>query len=73
MDVSMSILEASAGLVRPTIAKLLRFCMSYNPESRQFGFNVLRVSGIVISILVGGFVLFLVLSGKRRRRGTKGS
>jgi protein SCO1/2 len=73
VDVSMSILEASAGLVRPTIAKLLRFCLSYNPASRQFGFNVLRVSGIVISILVGGFVLYLVLSGKRRRRGTKGS
>ena len=73
LDVSMSILEASSGLVRPTIAKLLRICLSYNPQSRQFGFNVLRVSGIVISILVGAFVLFLVLSGKRRRRRTQGS
>ncbi len=72
VDVSMSLLEASSGLVRPTIAKLLRFCMSYNPQSRQFGFNVLRVSGIVITILVGGFVLYLVLSGTRRRRRTQG-
>jgi protein SCO1/2 len=72
VDISMSILEASAGLVRPTIAKLLRFCMSYNPQSRQFGFNVLRVSGIVITILVGGFALYLVLSGKRRRREAQG-
>jgi protein SCO1/2 len=72
VDVSMSILEASAGLVRPTIAKVLRFCLSYNPESRQFGFNVLRVSGIVIFILVGGFVLYLILSGTRRRRGAQG-
>jgi len=72
VDLSMSILEASSGLVRPTIAKLLRFCMSYNPQSRQFGFNILRVSGIVISFLVGAFVLFLVLTGKRRRRGAQG-
>jgi protein SCO1 len=72
VDVSMSILEASSGLVRPTIAKLLRFCMSYNPESRRFGFDVLRVSGIVITILVAGLVLYLVLSGKRRRRGAQG-
>jgi protein SCO1 len=72
VDLSMSILEASAGLVRPTIAKLLRYCLSYNPASRQFGFNILRVSGIVISILVGGFVLYLVLSGTRRRRGAQG-
>jgi protein SCO1 len=72
VDLSMSLLEASSGLVRPTIAKMLRFCMSYNPQSRQFGFNVLRVSGIVISSLVGALVLFLVLSGKRRRRGSQG-
>lgn len=73
VDLSMSILEASSGLVRPTIARVLRFCMSYNPESRRFGFNVLRVSGIVISVLVGSFALYLVLSGKRRRRRTQGS
>jgi protein SCO1 len=72
LDVSMSLLEASAGLVRPTIAKVLRFCLSYNPQSRQFGFNLLRVSGIVITALVGAFVLYLVLSGKRRRRGAQG-
>jgi protein SCO1/2 len=72
LDVSMSLLEASAGLARPTIAKVLRFCLSYNPQSRQFGFNLLRVSGIVITALVGAFVLYLVLSGKRRRRGAQG-
>jgi protein SCO1/2 len=73
VDVSMSILEASAGLARPTIAKVLRFCMSYDPQSRQFGFNFLRVSGIVIAVLVGGFVLYLVISGKKRRRPAQGS
>ncbi len=73
LDVSMSILEASSGVVRPTIAKLLRLCLSYNPQSRQFGFEILRVSGIVITILIVGFVLYLVLSGRRRRRRTQGS
>jgi protein SCO1/2 len=58
--------------VRPTIAKLLRFCMTYNPQSRQFGFNLLRVSGIVISSFVGAFVLYLVISGRKRRRGAQG-
>jgi protein SCO1/2 len=73
VDVSMSILEASAGVAKPTIANILRFCMSYDPKSRQFGFNVLRVSGIVISVLVGAFALYLALSGKRRRRRAQGS
>jgi protein SCO1/2 len=66
MDLSMSLLEASAGIVRPTVAKLLRFCFNYNAEKRQFGFDFLRVSGIVVSALVAGFVLYLVLSGRRR-------
>jgi protein SCO1/2 len=73
VDLSMSILEASAGIARPTIAKVLRFCMSYDPATRRFGFNVLRVSGIVISVLVGAFVLYLVLGGMRRRRRPQGS
>jgi protein SCO1/2 len=73
LDVSMAILEASSGIVRPTIAKLLRLCLSYNPQSRQFGFNLLRVSGIVITVLIGAFVLYLILSGKRRRLRTQGS
>ncbi len=73
LDVSMSILEASAGLARPTVAKVLRFCMSYDPASRRFGFNLLRVSGVVVSALVGAFALYLVLSGRRRRRGAQGS
>lgn len=64
---------ALAGVAKPTIAKLLRFCISYNPGSRQFGFNVLRVSAVVISVLVGGFALFLVLTGSKRRRRAQGS
>jgi protein SCO1 len=70
VDLGMSLMEASDGLVRPTIAKMLRFCFSYNPASRQFGFDILRVSSIVIVALISGFVLYLVLAGKKRRRGT---
>jgi protein SCO1/2 len=71
IDLSMSVLEASAGLVRPTVAKLLRFCLSYDPAGRRFGLDLLRVGGIAVGILVGGFVLYLALSGKRRRRAEK--
>jgi protein SCO1 len=72
VDLSMSILEASSGLVRPTVAKVLRFCMSYDPASRRYGFDVLRVSGIAISVLVGAFVAYLLATGRRRRRGAEG-
>jgi protein SCO1/2 len=73
LDLSMAILEASSGLVRPTIAKLLRYCLNYDPQTRHYGFDFLRVSGIVISVLVGALVLYLILSGNKRRRRTQGS
>jgi len=71
VDVSMSVLEASSGIVRPTVAKLLRLCFRYDPARKQIGFDILRVSGIAVSTLVFAFVLYLVLS--RKRRSGKGS
>jgi protein SCO1/2 len=67
VDLKMSIMEASTGTVGPTIAKVLRFCFSYNPQSRRFVFNTLKVTAIVTLLLASGLVLFLVLSGRRRR------
>lgn len=67
VDLTMSLMEASTGTVSPTIARVLRFCFSYNPKSHQFVFNTLRVSAIVIFVLVGSFVIYLVLSGRKRR------
>jgi protein SCO1 len=71
VDLSMSVLEASSGLVRPTVARLLRLCFRYDPARKRIGFDLLRVSGIAVSALVFAFVLYLVLSSRRRSR--KGS
>jgi protein SCO1 len=67
VDLKMSLMEASTGTVGPTIAKVLRFCFSYNPQSHRFVFNTLKVTAIVTLLLASGLVLFLVLSGRRRR------
>ncbi len=71
VDIRMSLLEASQGRVGPTIARVLRFCFSYDPQRHAFVFNTLKVSAVVVIALVGGFGLYLVLSG-RRRRGAAG-
>ena len=71
VDIGMSLLEASQGRVGPTIAKVLRFCFSYDPQRHAFVFNTLKVSAIAVIALVAGFGLYLVLSG-RRRRGAAG-
>jgi protein SCO1/2 len=67
VDLKMSFMEASTGTVGPTIAKVLRFCLSYDPQNHRYVFNTLKVTGIVTLALAAGFVLYLVLSGRRRR------
>jgi protein SCO1 len=71
MDISMSLMEANTGTIQPTIARFLRICFSYDPKSHTFVFNTLQVSAVVIAALAVIFILYLIISGKRRR--TKGA
>jgi protein SCO1/2 len=72
VELRMSLLEAAEGRIGPTIARVLRFCFSYDPQSRTFVFNTLRVSAIVVAAMAAGFGLYLVLSGRRRRTAAGG-
>ena len=67
VDLRMSLMEASTGTVGPTIAKVLRFCFSYDPQNRKYVLNTLKVTAVVTLLLASGFVLYLVLSGRKRR------
>ena len=67
MDLSISLMEASSGAVKPTIARVLRFCFSKDPANHRFVLNTLRVSGVVIVTLASLFVLYLVLSMKKKQ------
>jgi protein SCO1/2 len=67
-DVEMAIQEATRGQARPTISKVLAFCYSYDPERRQYVFRMTRVAGTAILVLAGGFVTYLLLAGKARKK-----
>lgn len=67
VDLKMSILEASTGTVGPTIAKVLRFCFSYDPQGRTIVFNALKVTGSVTLLVAAGLATYLVIAGRRRR------
>ena len=67
LDLRMSILEASTGTIGPTIGKFLRFCFRYDPKSRTLVFGTLRVTATVTLALAGALVVYLVISGRKRR------
>jgi protein SCO1/2 len=70
-DVEMAIREASAGQVRPTISKVLAFCYSYDPAGRRYVFSMTRALGALTLAFAGGWVLYLVLAGRSRKRKEK--
>ncbi|MCO4781619.1 MAG: SCO family protein [Candidatus Cloacimonetes bacterium] len=64
-DLQMALLEASDGKVGPTIARIMKFCFSYDPEGRKYVFNLLKVIGVVTTLWMILFVLFLMFGSKK--------
>jgi protein SCO1/2 len=69
MDLGISLMEAARGSMQPTIARVLRFCFSYDPKSHAFVFNILRVSATIIFSLLGLFIVYLIVSTRKRGKG----
>ena len=65
-DVKMAVAEASKGIARPTIQKLLLLCFTYDPEGKRYALEVTRLSGIIIGFLILSFLTILIV--KRRRK-----
>ncbi|RMH96389.1 MAG: SCO family protein [Calditrichaeota bacterium] len=66
-DLKMALLEASRGRTGPSIAKVLRFCFSYDPKGRKYVFNLTKVVGAVILLSALTYVVFLSWYAKKKR------
>lgn len=71
-DFEMGVHEATQGKVRPTTARLLSFCFSYDPEGRTYVFNFTRVIAVVMLISLMFFIAFLIYTTRGMRRGKEG-
>ena len=49
-----------------TIRAVVGFCFSFDPAGRNYVFNLLRVSATVVILVAGGFLAFLILTGRKR-------
>jgi len=66
-DIQMALMEASQGKVRPTIAKGLLFCFAFDPKNKTYVFAAEKTGALVLSLILGAFFLYLVLSGRKKR------
>jgi len=64
-DFKMAILETAEGKETPTIARVLRFCFSYDPEGQTYALNFTRIFGIVILLFAGIFLIVIKLKPKK--------
>lgn len=60
-DVKMALVEAAEGRAMPTIAKVLKFCYSYDPDGRKYTFNFLRIGAVTVIGLVVIFVFVFIV------------
>jgi protein SCO1/2 len=63
-DVKMALIDAQAGKTNPTVAKILQFCFSYDPEGRAYSVNITRIAGSIMLLAIFGFVFFLIKKKK---------
>jgi protein SCO1/2 len=67
-DLALALVEARSGVTGSSIRKLMDYCFSYDPAGRTYVFNLLRVSATVVILCTGGFLAFLLLSGRKRKQ-----
>jgi protein SCO1/2 len=64
-DLKMAVLETGKGKVTPTIARVLQFCFSYDPEGKGYVLNVTRIFGAGIVLLAAVFFIFILRKPKK--------
>ena len=66
-DLKMALIDAQNEKTRPTSAKLLQLCFSYDPSGRTYTLNITRIIGSVMMLAVFIFVGVLVFKKKKKR------
>lgn len=66
-DLALAITEARDGVTGSSIRKLMDYCFSYDPAGKTYVFNLLRVSATAVILCAGGFLAFLLVTGKKRK------
>ncbi|MBL0224115.1 MAG: SCO family protein [Geobacteraceae bacterium] len=67
-DLALALVEARSGIAGGSIHKLMDYCFTFDPVGRTYVFNLLRVSATAVILCTGGFLLFLILTGRKRKQ-----
>lgn len=68
-DFRLSLLEASSGNVLSPVNRALKLCFKYDPKAKRYVFDVLKLSGLASVVVAGGFLVFLIMTSRKRKNG----
>lgn len=66
-DIKMAVLEASKGVSSPTVNKILEYCFSYDRASNSYVFNIKKIAGSILLLLIAGFFTILIVKSKKKK------
>lgn len=68
-DFKMAVLETADGKATKTMAKLIQYCFSYDPDGRTYVFNFTRIFGAGIVLFMIVFIVFVIRKPKKEIKG----
>jgi len=66
INLTMALIEAAENRIGRPMRAVMQFCFSYDPQGREYTFNLLRISATVILLTLGSFLLFLIFGGRKK-------
>ncbi len=66
-DLALALAEARSGVAGVSIRKLVDYCFTFDPVGKTYVLNLLRISATVVILCAGSFLVYLLLSGSRRK------
>ena len=72
-DLALALLEAGEGKVGASIRTVVGYCFTFDPQGKTYVFNLMRVSATVVILCTGAFLLYLILTGRKRRHPSQGN
>jgi len=67
-DLALALIEARDGTQGTTIRKIVDYCFTFDPAQKTYAFNLLRVSATVVILCTGSFFVFLIMTGRNRKK-----
>jgi protein SCO1 len=74
-DLRLGLIEASKNHIGTVVDKLILYCYHYDPTTGHYGaiaMRVLRISGVVTVLLLGGFIITMARRDVRAGRQNRG-